>query len=113
MVVKKHRALLYFQDECNVALTAFWAKTWAPRGTTPKERNSRAGDCVPSIAQLLHRTPGDGEGDDCGVGPWADALLTRRPGPAWWDWAAHPATQPLTKSFLTVPPPASSDADQG
>ena len=36
--VKKHRALLYFQDECNVSLTAFLAKTWAPRGKTPKEK---------------------------------------------------------------------------
>ena len=36
--VKKHRALLYFQDECNVSLTAFLAKTWAPCGKTPKMR---------------------------------------------------------------------------
>lgn len=34
--VRKYRALLYFQDECNVSLTAFLAKTWAPRGKTPK-----------------------------------------------------------------------------
>ena len=36
--VRKHRALLYFQDECNVSLTAFLAKTWAPCGKTPKMR---------------------------------------------------------------------------
>jgi transposase len=36
--VKKHRAILYFQDESNVSLTAFLGKTWAPRGRTPKLR---------------------------------------------------------------------------
>jgi transposase len=34
--VKKHRAILYFQDESNVSLTAFLGKTWAPCGQTPK-----------------------------------------------------------------------------
>lgn len=34
--VKKHRAILYFQDESNVSLTAFLGKTWAPRGQTPR-----------------------------------------------------------------------------
>jgi transposase len=34
--VRKYRALLYFQDEANVSLTAFLGKTWAPRGKTPK-----------------------------------------------------------------------------
>ena len=34
--VKKYRAILYFQDESNVSLTAFLGKTWAPRGKTPK-----------------------------------------------------------------------------
>lgn len=43
--VKKHRAILYFQDESNVSLTAFLGKTWAPRGQTPKSRvtGKRAG----------------------------------------------------------------------
>jgi transposase len=35
--VKKHKAILYFQDEANVSLTALLAKTWAPRGKTPKQ----------------------------------------------------------------------------
>jgi transposase len=35
--VRKHHALLYFQDEANVSLTALLAKTWAPRGKTPKQ----------------------------------------------------------------------------
>jgi transposase len=34
-MVRKHRAILYFQDESNVSLTAFLGKTWAPRGQTP------------------------------------------------------------------------------
>jgi len=34
--VRKYRAILYFQDEANVSLTAFLGKTWAPRGQTPK-----------------------------------------------------------------------------
>lgn len=36
--VEKYRAILYFQDESNVSLTAFLGKTWAPRGQTPKAR---------------------------------------------------------------------------
>ena len=36
--VKKYRALLYFQDEANVSLTAFLGKTWAPRGHTPRQK---------------------------------------------------------------------------
>ena len=35
-MVRKYRAILYFQDEANVSLTAFLGKTWAPRGETPK-----------------------------------------------------------------------------
>ena len=34
--VKKHRGILYFQDESNVSLTAFLGKTWSPCGETPK-----------------------------------------------------------------------------
>jgi len=36
--VQKFQAILYFQDESNVSLTAFLGKTWAPRGQTPKAR---------------------------------------------------------------------------
>lgn len=36
--VKKYKALLYFQDEANVSLTAFLGKTWAPRGQTPRQK---------------------------------------------------------------------------
>lgn len=34
--VEKYRAILYFQDESHVSLTAFLGKTWAPCGQTPK-----------------------------------------------------------------------------
>ena len=34
--VKKHRGILYFQDESNIFLTAFLGKTWSPCGQTPK-----------------------------------------------------------------------------
>jgi len=34
--VRKYKAILYFQDESNVSLTAFLGKTWAPCGQTPK-----------------------------------------------------------------------------
>lgn len=36
--VEKHKAVLYFEDEANISLTAFLGKTWAPRGKTPKQR---------------------------------------------------------------------------
>lgn len=36
--VRKFQALLYFQDEANVSLTAFLGKTWAPRGRTPRQK---------------------------------------------------------------------------
>src|SRR5271168_3331083 len=36
--VKEFNALLYFQDEANVSLTAFLGKTWAPCGQTPRQK---------------------------------------------------------------------------
>jgi transposase len=36
--VRKYRAILYFQDEANISLTALLAKTWALCGKTPKQR---------------------------------------------------------------------------
>lgn len=35
--VRKYQAILYFQDEANISLTALLAKTWAPSGKTPKQ----------------------------------------------------------------------------
>ena len=34
--VLENKAILYFQDESNVSLTAFLGKTWSPCGQTPK-----------------------------------------------------------------------------
>lgn len=36
--VKKYRAILYFEDESNISMTAFLGKTWAPRGKTPTQQ---------------------------------------------------------------------------
>ena len=36
--VREFQAILYFQDEANVSLTAFLGKTWAFRGQTPQVR---------------------------------------------------------------------------
>lgn len=36
--VEEYRAILYFQDESNISLTAFLGKTWAPCGKTPRQR---------------------------------------------------------------------------
>lgn len=36
--VRNFDALLYFQDEANVSLTAFLGKTWAPCGHTPRQK---------------------------------------------------------------------------
>ncbi len=36
--VKKHNAVLYFEDESNISLTALLGKTWAPRGKTPTQK---------------------------------------------------------------------------
>jgi transposase len=59
--VRKHRAILYFQDEANISLTALLAKTWAPCGKTPKQKVTaqRGGLSVQSAitkgGQLLFR----------------------------------------------------------
>jgi len=59
--VKKHRGILYFQDESNISLTAFLGKTWAPCGQTPKGTvtGKRAGVAATSAisrnGQLLFR----------------------------------------------------------
>jgi transposase len=36
--VAKNKAILYFQDESNISLTAFLGKTWSPCGQTPKAK---------------------------------------------------------------------------
>lgn len=47
---RRWQAMLYFQDECGVSLTAVLGKTWAPKGKTPlvKVTGKRGGLCVTS-----------------------------------------------------------------
>jgi len=59
--VRENRAILYFQDEANISLTALLGKTWAPRGKTPKQRvtGKRGGvsalSAIASGGQLIFR----------------------------------------------------------
>lgn len=59
--VRTNRAILYFQDEANISLTALLGKTWAPRGQTPKQRvtGKRGGvsalSAITSGGQLIFR----------------------------------------------------------
>ena len=59
--VRKHRAILYFQDEANVSLTSLLGKTWAPRGQSPKQTvtGNRAGfsamSAITKRGQLIFR----------------------------------------------------------
>ena len=53
--VHQHRAILYFQDEANISLTALLGKTWALRGKTPKQKvtGKRAG--VAAMSAITRR----------------------------------------------------------
>jgi transposase len=53
--VRKYRAILYFQDEANVSLTAFLGKTWAPRGKTPKAQVTGARGGVAALSAISKR----------------------------------------------------------
>ena len=56
--VRKYRAILYFQDEANISLTALLAKTWARRGKTPKQPvTGRRGGVSAMSGNLGVRTP--------------------------------------------------------
>jgi transposase len=53
--VEKYRAILYFQDEANVSLTAFLGKTWAPRGRTPKAQVTGRRGGVAALSAISRR----------------------------------------------------------
>ena len=59
--VRKFQAILYFQDEANVSLTALLGKTWGVRGCPPKQRvtGNRGGvsamSAITSRGQLIFR----------------------------------------------------------
>ena len=53
--VEKYRAILYFQDESNISLTAFLGKTWAPRGKTPRQRVTGKRGGVAAMSAISRR----------------------------------------------------------
>jgi transposase len=53
--VRKHRAILYFQDESNISLTALLAKTWAPCGQTPKQSVTGKRGGVAAMSAITNR----------------------------------------------------------
>lgn len=53
--VRKYRAILYFQDESNVSLTAFLGKTWAPWGETPRSKVTGKRGGVAALSALSRR----------------------------------------------------------
>lgn len=53
--IEKYRAILYFQDESNVSLTAFLGKTWAPSGQTPKAKVTGKRGGVAAMSAISRR----------------------------------------------------------
>ncbi len=53
--VLEYRAILYFQDEANVSLTAFLGKTWGVRGQTPKVRVTGKRGGVAAVSAISRR----------------------------------------------------------
>lgn len=53
--VREYRAILYFQDEANISLTAFLGKTWALRGKTPKARVTGRRGGVAALSAISNR----------------------------------------------------------
>ena len=53
--VLEYRAILYFQDEANVSLTAFLGKTWGVRGHTPKVRVTGKRGGVAAMSAISRR----------------------------------------------------------
>lgn len=53
--VREFKAILYFQDEANVSLTAFLGKTWGVRGRTPKVRVSGARGGLAAVSAISRK----------------------------------------------------------
>ena len=53
--VMQYHAILYFQDEANISLTALLAKTWAPCGQTPKQRVTGKRGGVSAMSAITSR----------------------------------------------------------
>jgi transposase len=65
-IVKKKRAILYFQDESNISLTAFLGKTWAPSGKTPVQKVTGKRGAVSAMSAI------------CGIGQLIFKLHKKR-----------------------------------
>ena len=53
--VRIYSAILYFQDEANISLTALLGKTWAPRGQTPKQAVTGKRSGVAAMSAITSR----------------------------------------------------------
>lgn len=53
--VKKYRAILYFEDESNISMTAFLGKTWAPRGKTPVQQVTGKRGSISAMSAISKR----------------------------------------------------------
>jgi transposase len=53
--VRKYKAILYFQDEANVSLTALLGKTWGLVGYPPKQRVTGTRGGVSAMSAITHR----------------------------------------------------------
>jgi transposase len=53
--VQEYKAILYFQDEANVSLTALLGKTWAPCGHTPKQKVTGKRGGVSAMSAITSR----------------------------------------------------------
>jgi len=79
--IKEHcrrwQAMLYFQDESGVSLTAVMGKTWAPKGQTPvvKTTGRRGGLCVTSAISPAGRMAFRIENDKVNAGEHIEFLI--------------------------------------
>jgi transposase len=53
--VQQYHAVLYFQDEANISLTALLGKTWALRGRTPKQKVTGKRGGVSALSAITSR----------------------------------------------------------
>lgn len=53
--VKRHKAILYFQDEAHISLTAVLGKTWAPCGKTPAQEVTGKRGGVSALSAISKR----------------------------------------------------------
>ena len=53
--VRKYKAILYFQDEANISLTALLGKTWGLVGYTPRQRVTGTRGGVSAMSAITHR----------------------------------------------------------